>query len=72
MRFSELNLRFLEYIDADTKLILTDYDNRRCLDNHQSKRISIPDEQSIVSSEKSQTDSNTTNNQTLFKIRTRG
>ncbi len=43
----------LEYLDGDTKLILTDYDNRRCIEIHSKKDQityeNVQDETSISS-----------------------
>jgi len=44
---------YLEYLDGDTKLILTDYDNRRCIEIHSKKDSityqNVQDETSISS-----------------------
>jgi len=49
---------YLEYLDGDTKLILTDYDNRRCIEIHSKKDQityeNVQDEASISVQTKSQ------------------
>ena len=60
--FSRMKFFFTEYLHGNVKLILTNYDQRRCLDDKKH------DAYSIASSLSNQLRTN----ETLFKIRTQG